>query len=130
MDDSPAALQLTEDKRKLSFRIVACSRKRPASEDHCSVLRQDIDAEIAEIERAHPFSGRIAFLISIERTLPAARYVIARREDQVIRIPVPEHETVDVAAIPGCGLSVHDRHDLAFDPRLVFRRLSGRGNAH
>src|SRR5438067_7855979 len=115
--DAPSLAQLSEDHGRHARQLLAAGElQAPSAPRHGRLRSQGEDVQHREVEGAHLLPrSLIAAAVAVERRLPAARLLAVREEDEVGRVPIARHVSVQVAAIPGLDLGVEDGTNAALD---------------
>ena len=108
VNDSPAGFCLLEDQGESAVRFIFAALKQPATKYYSTIVAEQSDLEIGELELAHLLERVVTLLITLKHRLPAARDVIAGNKHSVIGFVVTLHVAFYVAFIPGVTLRIDD----------------------
>src|SRR5882762_7252170 len=106
VDDLPLAADAAQQEREEAAGLRAVlHREVPSSADERRVRAQGLHVQLFEAEPAHLLALRlVAAPVPLQGRLPAARERGPGLEDEVGRVPVTGHESLEVAAVPGLDL--------------------------
>src|SRR6267378_2658285 len=100
VNDFPAVRKLLPHQREHSPDVAALALQVPLAKNECCIRAQKTKFQIGEIQLAHRGVIRIAFLVSRQHAIPAARYAVASGECESRRAPIPNQKSVHVSAVP------------------------------
>ena len=126
VDDDPATFVLTQYEAECptdGFR----SLQFPSTEHKGEIGARLRDLDVAEGKAPHGLTGGIALMVPVQRGLPAAGDFASGTERKVRRMPIGDHEGVDIARVPGLGLLFeHSRNLFAGSVLTAWRCAAGR----
>src|SRR6266487_7106148 len=126
--DAPSFGQLLKRHRRHSagFLPVRHLQAPPPSRQY-RFRTQLLEFQLREIKGTHTLAfGLVPRTIPVERLLPAARLIAIGEEDEGWRFPVPGHEAIEVATVPGIDLGRPDDPDLRHGIRAALWRSRAR----
>src|SRR5438876_1697904 len=114
VDNPPAGRLASKQQSEQTRRRILRPVQPPTPNGERYIGREDRHLDFAELQNAHARPVAIAFLITVEHSLPAERNIAAGLEPRPVGSRVTYHEPAKVAGVPGADLRVEHGADLGF----------------